>query len=118
MRPLNFTVRRTVEVLLDAGLGALLGAVYVLPFRTSKAYLETPRGTWTKSRISALAKKAGSIVLAIVVLLTTVILMGGTRVKSRQWFDLGIFLVSALASGAFFWRLRSDSPPNNRWRGP
>jgi hypothetical protein len=95
-----------------------LGAVYVLAFRTTRAYLETPRGTWTKSRILALAKKAGSIVLALVVLLVTIILMGGSVVQSRQWVDLGTFLVAALASGAFFWHLRSDSPPNHRWRGP
>jgi len=107
-----------MEVLLDAAIGALLGCIYVWPFRTSKAYLLASRGQWAKAPNWALLQKVASLVIALAALLVAIIILRVTAVKSRQWPDLGAFLGAAIAGFLFVWRLLSASPSNPRLERP
>ena len=88
------------------------------PFRTSKAYLLANRGPWAKARNWALLQKVASLVIALVALLLATIILRVTAVKSREWLDLGAFLVAAIAAFAFVWRLLSVSPSNAHLERP
>ena len=107
-----------MEVLLDAAMGAILGCIYVWPFRTSYAYLQANRGLWAKPPTWALLKKVASLVVALLALLVTTIALRATAVKSREWLDLAVFLFAAIAAFAFVWRLRPASPSNQRLERP
>jgi hypothetical protein len=107
-----------MEVLLDAAIGALLGCIYVWPFRTSRAYLLANRGHWAKASNWALLRKVASLVIALTALMVATIFLRVTVVKSREWLDLGAFLAAAIAAFAVVWRLSSESPSNPRLERP
>ena len=99
-------------------MGALLGAIYVWPFRTSKAYFLANRAPWAKAPTWALLEKVASLVVALSALLVTTIIMRVTTVPSREWLDLGVFLLAAISAFAFVWRTLPESPSNRRLERP
>lgn len=94
----------TFEILLNAGVGLLAGAIYVWPFAASKAYKRIVLSGAREGRAVALLQKIVALIVATVTALAAIIVVRAFSSKPLAWIDFLSFLVCAAASGWFGWR--------------